>query len=85
MPMSHLFCKTITLSRNEKGEWTVSRIGTNQGKFALGDIENAEIQKGIVGDFANYVYSTVRPGIEGFLAEESKANESQTNPAGETP
>ncbi len=84
MPSKHLFCKTIILTRNEKGEWIVSRIGTNQGKFALGDAENAEIQKGIVNDFASYVFSTIKPGIEGYLEEESKANESQANSTGET-
>ena len=75
--MNHLFCKTVTLQKSDEGKWQLVRIGTNRGKFEIGEEQNEKLQQDILINFASYAFASVKADIEGFLAEEEREKELQ--------
>lgn len=73
---THLFVKGFSLQKQKDGAWIITSLSSNHGKFAIGEKENALLEKDIVNRFCSYLVQTLKPEIEDFLAEE---NQGQTN------
>lgn len=68
----HLFFKGVFFARDTQGKWIISKIETNMGTFAMGEIENSRLDSETVQSFMSYLSFTFKEDLEQFLQEESK-------------
>lgn len=72
--MSALLIKGFSLEKNMKtGDWDVSVVDTNKGKFQLSD--EVQIKSERTARFVDAVRAQVQPFIEEFLKEEELEQE----------
>lgn len=74
--MSHLFIKKFVLQKDlkENGEWLVSVVDTNKGKFSLGADINNKIDQSKLDFFIEYLKEMIVSELIVFLDEEKKEN-----------
>ena len=68
---NNVFIKALVFERNSEGEFIITKVGSNKGKFKIEQEVNDELlEKEIVERFTSYVVSQMRPCIEEFVNQE---------------
>lgn len=76
-----LFIQSIVIGRDSKGDWCITKVLTNYGKFAVGEIENKAVDINLIANFSGHVCHELKPTLEAFVQEEEaeRANKEGSN------
>ena len=76
--MIHLFFSSIVLAKDaETGEWQLTEVTTNKGRFLLGADANAKLEQEVIDKLALHVRDQVTEEISSFLELELELEEEQ--------
>lgn len=67
-----VFINGISIVLSDKGQWVVSKVKSNFGKFDIGSQENELLDLDALSAFTSYVKSTLEAQIQKFLDEEEE-------------
>lgn len=69
----HLFISSLILQKDmETGLWRLHEVATNQGRFALGDEVNQEIDQNLLDQFMLHAKQKIAEQLTVFLEQEQQ-------------
>lgn len=66
-----IFLNSILLARDKAGAWSITKVATNHGKFAIEDHPNQLVNLEITQQFCSHISQTLKPMLEELLEEEA--------------
>lgn len=73
---NHLYIRSLLFERDAQGQWSVTRVITNKGKFRIEPELNEEtLDKDIVERFLSYIVGELKQPLEEFILKEDQEKE----------